>query len=87
MIFNNGQNFKDCKFINDEMKFFTFDDFCICCGAIKRLYKTKLSPDGKIFYKWYVYANIHMTMIQKNKVWDYLNDNITKEILLRTKRS
>ena len=27
-------------------------------------------------YKWFCYANIHTTMYQKNKIWDYLNGDI-----------
>ena len=27
-----------------------------------------------IFYKYYVYANIHMNEMFKNRIWSYLND-------------
>ena len=78
---DNGFDFKECDFINYEMKFYSLKDFCENCTAIKKLYENNLSKYGKIFYKWYVYANIHITMNQKNNIWDYLNNDITKEEL------
>lgn len=65
-------DFSECEFINDEMKIYTFIDFCKNAKAIKSLFD-KLSRNGKLFYMWYLYANIHLTMNQKNKSWDYLN--------------
>ena len=26
-----------------------------------------------LFYKWYIFANIHMNETYKNAIWDYLN--------------
>jgi len=79
-------DFSDCKFINSEMKFYTYQDFCNNCYAIKRLFDKKLTSNSRIFYKWYVYSNIYTTMNQKNKIWDFLNDYITIEELLKNWR-
>lgn len=66
-------DFSECRFIKEEMQFITYVDFCRNRRAIKNMYKY-LSRDAKQFYKWYVYANIHMTEFFKGKIWDYLND-------------
>lgn len=73
-------DFSECEFISREMWFFTYEDFIRNSTAIKRLYD-KLSKNGKIFYKWYVYANIHITMNQKNKIWDYIHNYCDKKEL------
>lgn len=80
-MIDNGFDFKECEFINNEMKFYTYEDFLKNCGAIRRLYEHNLSKYGKRFFMWYVYANIHLTLAQKNKAWDYLNSFIEKEDL------
>lgn len=69
---NDLVDFSECRFIHDEMCFYTYYDFCDNKSAIKRLYKA-LSKNGKRFYMWYVYANIHMDLQFKNAIWDYLN--------------
>ena len=33
-----------------------------------------LHPNAKLFYKWYVYANVHMAEHFKNAIWEYLNN-------------
>ena len=68
-----GTDFSECSFIENEMKYYTYNDFCENRNAIKNLYK-KLSKNGKIFYKYYIYANIHMNLFYKDKIWDFLND-------------
>ena len=70
------KEFKECWFINAEMKFYTYKDFVSNCYALKRLYENNLGKNGKIFYKWFIYANIHMTQNQKNKIWAFLNNDI-----------
>lgn len=65
-------DFSECSFIEDEMQFYTYTDFCRSKEMIKKLYNS-LSRDGKIFYKYYVYANTHMNLTYKNRIWDYLN--------------
>lgn len=75
------EDFKECPFIDSELKFYTFTDFYNNRHAIKRLYN-KLGKNGRYFYKWYVYANIHMKLNYKNKVWEWLNgDNVTEDDL------
>ncbi len=65
-------DFSECEFIEREMWFYTYFDFCNSCSAIKRLFKS-LNNNGKRFYKYYVYANTHMKDTFKNAIWDYLN--------------
>lgn len=79
---DNGFDFKECDFISTEMKFYTYKDFCRNCNAIKRLYDKQLTKYGKIFYKWYVYANVHITIGQKNKIWDFINNYADLEELI-----
>lgn len=69
--------YMECKFIDSEMRFDTFELFLQDAEAIKRLYK-KLNC--KLFYKWYVYSQTLSTS-RKNGIWCYLNDDITYEKL------
>lgn len=66
------EDFSECEFIENYLKFYTFVDFLNHKFIIRKNYKN-LTKNGKIFYKYYVYANIHITLNQKNKIWDYLN--------------
>ena len=75
------EELKECWFIDSEMKFYTYDDFLMNCLILKRLYDKRLSKYGKLMYKWYLYANIHLSIQQKNRVWSYLNDYITRQDL------
>lgn len=65
-------DFSECEFIDEAMKYYTYDDFCQQCKTIRALFNV-LTKNGKRFYLWYVYANIHMNETFKNKIWDYLN--------------
>lgn len=67
-------DFQFCDFIEVEMSFITYDDFINKCSDIKQLYQ-QLNKYQKRFYKWYVYANIHMREQLKNAIWQYLNVN------------
>lgn len=67
-------DFSQCGFIDNFMIFYTYNDFCRNRKIIKTLYDRILDKNGKIFYKWYVYANLHMNETYKNAIWDYLND-------------
>lgn len=69
-------DYLECRFIDIEMRFTTFESFLRDAKAIKRLYK---ALNHKLFYKWYVYANIHISLKRKNLMWSYLNDDITYE--------
>lgn len=66
-------DFSTCSFIRDELSFLTYFDFCKNAKILKAYYDA-LDKDGKIFYKWYVYSNVHMTEFFKDKIWDYLNN-------------
>lgn len=63
--------FRQCRFIKEEMWFFTLDDFCQARKGIKRLFK-EMDKNGKLFYMWYVYASRIKWDLQ-NAIWDYLN--------------
>lgn len=65
-------DFSVCEFIDENMWFFTYNDFCDHAKLIKNLFQ-KLERNGKKFYMWYVYSNIHMSETYKNAIWDYLN--------------
>lgn len=65
-------DFKICKFIKNEMSFFTFNDFCKNRNIIKKMYK-EFKENERIFYKWYVYANINIDLTRKNAIWNFLN--------------
>lgn len=67
-------DFSACPFIKEQLCFVTLIDFCNNAINIKLNYMG-LNKDAKIFYKWYVYANIHMSEFFKDKIWDYLNNN------------
>ena len=73
-------DYKECRFIDIEMRFLDFNSFLQDAQAIKKLYK---ALNHKLFYKWYVYANIHISLNRKNLMWSYLNDDITYEDLVR----
>lgn len=65
-------DFSECQFICERMSFYTYYDFCDNCDRIKKHYK-RMNKNARLFYKWYVYANIHMSEFFKNKIWDFLN--------------
>lgn len=71
--------YQECRFIDLEMRFTTFEEFVSDAGAIKRLY---CNLKNKLFYKWYVYAHLFSTS-RKNAIWEYLNDDITYEKLTK----
>lgn len=76
-------DFSICQFIRDELCFLNYYDFCKNAKILKAYYDA-LDKNGKIFYKWYVYANVHMDEKYKNLVWDYLNDaeEVTYTVLI-----
>lgn len=65
-------DFSVCPFIKDELCFLTYNDFCRNAKILKLFYEA-MEDDAKIFYKWYVYSNIHMDEYFKNLIWEYLN--------------
>ena len=67
-------DFSVCPFIRNELCFLTYNDF-VHNARILKLFYEGMEDDAKIFYKWYVYANIHMTEFFKDLIWTYLNSN------------
>lgn len=72
-------DYKECRFIDVEMRFSTFEEFLEDAAAIKRLYGIL---NHKLFYMWYVYAHL-FSLNRKNAIWEYLNDDITYEKLTK----
>lgn len=66
-------DFTVCPFIRDELCFLTYTDFCHNARILKAFYQA-MEDDAKIFYKYYVYSNIHMTEHYKNLIWEFLNN-------------
>lgn len=81
----NETDFSICPFIKENMWFFTYYDFCDNRKLLKKMYQ-ELKEEAKQFYKWYVYANIHMDLTYKNKIWDYLNGYDEGSELLKGKQ-
>lgn len=73
-------DYKECVFIDTEMRFSTFEEFVKDAKAIKRLYNNNLKH--KMFYMWYIYSHLFSTK-RKNAIWEYLNDDITYEKLTK----
>ena len=65
-------DFSVCPFIKNELCYLTYFDFCKNAKILKWFYEN-MDDDAKIFYKYYVYANIHMTEHYKNLIWEFLN--------------
>lgn len=70
----NDVDFSTCRFIKENMYFYTYTDFCNASKRLKAMYDT-LDENQRLFYKWYIYANIHMSEFFKNLIWNYLNNN------------
>lgn len=71
--------YKECRFIDIEMRFITFEEFVNDAPAIKRLYSIL---NHKLFYKWYVYAHL-FSVSRRNAIWEYLNGDISYEKLTK----
>lgn len=78
-------DFDFCEFIESNLSFITFNDFCQNRHAIKKQFDT-FKRSQKRFYMWYIYANIHINEKFKNYIWDYLNGYMSEEDLLYRKR-
>lgn len=70
----NNIDFSICPYIEQQMWFITYNDFCDRRKGIKRLFE-EMNIDQQIFYKWYVYSNVHCAEQFKNAIWDYLNQS------------
>lgn len=69
------EDFINTDFISKELRWVFKEDFFKFAKLIKIEY-SKLNRHQREIYKWYCYANIHTTMHQKNKIWEYLNGDI-----------
>lgn len=67
-------DFKEVEFINKNMRYLTYNDFVKNHDKIKKRFN-EMTRHGRIFFKWYVYANIHMNEYLKNIIWEYLNSD------------
>ena len=76
---------EDCEFIDDRLQFYNYNDFIERRFLIKQRFK-KIPYQSKRMYKWYVYANVHMNMIYKNIVWEYLNGDKDDEYVLKMQK-
>lgn len=65
-------DFQECKVINECLCYLTFDEFCKYRKLIAKSFND-LSDNGKLFYKFYIYANIHMELNYKDMIWSYVN--------------
>ena len=65
-------DFTQCRLIEERMRFADIMDFAKASEIIKARYE-KLSSEGKLFYKYFVYAHSNTTTEEKNAIWEYLN--------------
>lgn len=67
-------DFTDCRFIENCMRYSDIKDFANISHILKARFKM-MKPDGKLFYKYFVYAHTNTTENEKNIIWEYLNDD------------
>ena len=77
--------YKNCDIVKENMKFYTYNEFCENRKYLKYNFKY-LSDTQKKLYMWYIYANINMNETYKNAIWDYLNDYMQDWELLKLLR-
>ena len=77
------EELRECQFIDESLKFYTYEDFYRDKKTIKAMYRTL---DNKIFYKWFVYANINISLVQKDAIWEYLNGDDLKNLRAHLRR-
>lgn len=70
-------DFTQCRFIEEYMRFVDLLDF-IKVGHIIKARFMKMNDDGKMFYKYFIYAHVNTTMKQKDAIWDYLTNDDQK---------
>lgn len=63
-----------CIFIKKHMQFYSWQDFLKHKDEII-FYYNQLNFCWKELYRWYVFANVNISMIQKEKIWDIINNN------------
>ena len=65
------EEYMECRFIRDGMRFYTRKDFWKDKWAIKKLYK---GLKYKTMYKWYVYSHCNISVMDLDAIWEFLND-------------
>ena len=70
----------DCKFLDIDLRFYTYTEFCSKNRLIKKKYE-RLNDVQKTFYHYYIYANQHMTQTYKDRIQEYLNDDCDEKEL------
>lgn len=65
-------DFTQCRLIEERMRFADIYDFANASVVIKARFE-KLSNEGKLFYKYFVYAHSNTTTEEKNAIWEFLN--------------
>lgn len=63
------------SYIEDEMDFYSYKDFYMNANVLKKMY-LQVDIRTKKLYKWYVYSR-EITTNQKNRIWDFLNNDIS----------
>jgi len=66
-------DFSQCRLIEERMRYIDIYDFVKASQVIKERFK-RLTTEGKMFYKYFVYAHLGTNETEKNAIWDYLND-------------
>lgn len=72
-------DFTQCRLIEERMRYADMRDFIYNGHIIKARYHL-LTSEGKMFYKYFIYAHINTTMKQKDAIWDYLNSDEQKYV-------
>ena len=81
-------DFTQCRLIEERMRYIDIYDFVKASKVIKARFE-KLTTEGKMFYKYFVYAHLGTNEAEKNAIWDYLNDErkcITSYVKYITKK-
>lgn len=72
------EEYKECRYVESEMRFYTVEDFMEKREYIKRMYSILIH---KVFYKWYLYSHIGIGNKIKDRMWEWLNGDIELEVL------
>ena len=67
------EEYKECRYIDNDLKFYTYRDFKRNAFYLRALYD---NLKHKLFYRWYIYANIHLSIKQKDIAWSFLNHDV-----------
>lgn len=65
-------DFTQCRLIEERMRYADIFDFVRVSAILKTRFE-RLTDDGKLFYKYFVYAHKGTNEAEQNAIWDYLN--------------